>query len=335
MEGRYKRLCGATLKPSDIVKSYLREHSDTPSRTIAKYLYGKHPELWSSEDACYQRVRYYRGATGGKDRKKRKGQEQFKPLPKAAKKREPLVKLNDKGRWAIFGDLHVPYHHEQAIEAAVRRSVDNKCEHLILNGDILDAYQQSYWVRDPRLRSVDEEIKVAKELIKAIEHHYPGRKVYKIGNHEARIEAYLYQNAPRMIGISKWDLRKVLKEELELDDSWTMIGSKQLYMLGKLHGYHGHELPRGLTNPVSVGRGVWLRTKQVGFTNHWHSTSTHVETNGSKTKTWVCFSLGCLCDLHPDYAPVNKWNHGAAEVEIGRGGAFSEFNYRIVDGRVY
>ena len=114
-----------------------------------------------------------------------------------------------------------------------------------------------------------------------------------------------------------------------------MIGGRQLYKLGRLNGYHGHELPRGLTNPVSVGRGVWLRTKQVGFTSHWHSTSTHVETNGAKTKTWVCFSIGCACDLHPEYAPINRWNHGLATIDLDNAGNFSERNYRIDRGQVY
>lgn len=325
-------------KKVDIVKTYLRKHTDTPSRTVAKFLFSRYPELWPSADAVYQSVRYYRGKQGDRNRKGRSKQEDAKAypqIPPAAKRKLSPVKLSAPGRWFVMGDLHVPYHDVKAVETAINFAIDQKCDHLLLNGDILDAYQQSMWVKDPTQRQIDSEIETASKLIKSIEANFPGEKVYKIGNHEDRIESYLFLNAPKMIGMSKWDLREVLRKELGLDESWTFIASKQLYTLGKLNGYHGHELPRGLTNPVSVGRGVWLRTKQSGFTSHWHSTSTHVETSGNKRKTWVCFSLGCLCDLHPNYAPVNGWNHGCAYVDIDKNGNFSENNHRIVNGAIW
>lgn len=325
-------------KSSDIVKQYLREHPDAPSRTIAKFLFGRYPDLFTSVDACYKRVLYYRETNGKQSRDHHKGaddREALHRVPAAAKKKNKPVALTAKGRWLIMGDLHVPYHDQRAVEAAIKFGVDNRCDHLLLNGDIVDAYQQSMWVKDPTCRQIDSEIKTASQVIKAISQHFKGEKAYKIGNHEERIESYLYMNAPKMIGMSKWSLTETLRKELDLGDSWQMIAGRQLYTLGKLHGYHGHELPRGLTNPVNVGRGLFLRTKQSGFTNHWHASSTHIETSGSKRNTWVCFSIGCLCDLHPNYAPVNGWNHGVAYVDIDSHGNYSESNHRIVDGEIW
>jgi hypothetical protein len=263
------------------------------------------------------------------------GREPYPTIPPGKKQAKPLVKLTTPGKWLILSDIHVPFHDAKAVEIAVNYGIDAGCDHLLLNGDVLDAYQASHWIRDPNERSVDKECEIASRLIKSIESHFSGRKVYKIGNHEERIENYLWCNAPQMIGISKWDLCEELRKQLALGDDWQFIASKQLYKLGKLNGYHGHELPRGLTNPVSVGRGVWLRTKQTGFTSHWHSTSTHIESDGAKKHTWVCFSLGCLCDLHPCYAPVNGWNAGFCVVEIDKSGNFTEQNKRIVDGAVW
>lgn len=321
-------------KAADIVQSHLREHPSDASRTIARYLNGRYQGLWPSEDACLNMVRYYRGAAGDKARKQRKGKEEFPRIPKSAKKRLPTLKLNNPGRWLIVSDFHIPYHDEKAVDSAFRYAIDAGCEHLLVNGDALDAYQVSKWTRDPRLRDVDSECETLKELLHSVSSYFSGHKVFKIGNHEARIESYLFENAPKMIGISKFDLRKELQSNLDIPD-WTMIASKQLYTLGKLNGYHGHELPKGLTNPVSVGRGLWNRTRQTGFTSHWHATSNHTETSADKRKTWACFSIGCLCDLQPGYAPVNGWNHGFAIVDIGARGDFSESNHRIVDGQVY
>lgn len=321
-------------KNADIVKAYLREHPDTPSRTIAMYLDARYPGSWSSFEACYSMVRRYRGNAGERSRKDREGKETFVRIPAPARKKKQQVKLTTPGRWLIISDLHVPYHDQRAVEAAINYGIEQRCDHLLINGDALDCYQQSCWVKDPNQRSTDKEILLLKKLLHGVKDNFKGERVYKIGNHEERIENYLFMNAPKMIGMRKWDLGEQLKKELEIPE-FQMIASKQLYMLGRLNGYHGHELPRGLTNPVSVGRGVWLRTKQTGFTSHHHSTSTHIESNGSKTKTWVCFSLGCLCDLHPDYAPINGWNHGFAVVDIDKHGNFKEQNLRVVNGAIW
>jgi hypothetical protein len=317
---------------AEIVKRYLADHPDTPSRTITKYLRTRYPEMWETENACYMSVRKYRGEAGVFQRDCTS--ETFPKIPKGEKKKKPLIRINTPGKYLIIGDLHVPYHDEKALEQALKYGYDSGCTHVIVNGDALDAYQQSQWVKDPAKRSVDKEIGVLKSIYAEISRMFAGDKWYKIGNHEERIETYLFMNAPKMIGMSKWDLCKALNDELEIP-SWSMVDSKQLYKLGKLNGYHGHELPRGLTSPVSVGRGLWNRTRQTGFCNHHHATSTHIESSGSKDKTWVCFSVGCLCDLQPNYAPVNGWNHGFAVIEIEAGGNFRESNHRIVNGEVW
>ena len=52
---------------------------------------------------------------------------------------------------------------------------------------------------------------------------------------------------------------------------------------------------------------------------------------GSET---VCFSTGCLCDMRPAYAVLNKWNHGFAVVVVRDGGEFDVSNLRIQSGKV-
>jgi hypothetical protein len=41
-----------------------------------------------------------------------------------------------------------------------------------------------------------------------------------------------------------------------------------------------------------------------------------------------------LCGLHPEYARLNKFNHGFAAVEIAADGQFNVQNYRITNGKV-
>jgi hypothetical protein len=135
--------------------------------------------------------------------------------------------------------------------------------------------------------------------------------------------------------MSKWDLCKVLADQLGLDSSWQMIGSKQLYTLGTLNCYHGHELPKGLVAAVNPARGLWLRTRQTSMAGHFHQASTHIETSGDKRKTWVCFSTGCLCDMAPAYALVNQWSQGFAILDLDSRGHWKEQNIRIHEGKIW
>jgi hypothetical protein len=84
---------------------------------------------------------------------------------------------------------------------------------------------------------------------------------------------------------------------------------------GWLDIIHWHEFASSVFSPVNVARGLYLRWKVSAIQWHNHQTSEHTETdmNGKIVTTW---SLGCLCGLHPQYMPINKWNHWFAIVEV-------------------
>jgi hypothetical protein len=47
------------------------------------------------------------------------------------------------------------------------------------------------------------------------------------------------------------------------------------------------------------------------------------------------YSTGCLCQLTPRYARVNRWNHGFATLEAEKGGDWDIRNLKIIKGKVY
>jgi hypothetical protein len=53
--------------------------------------------------------------------------------------------------------------------------------------------------------------------------------------------------------------------------------------------------------------------------------------DGSVFAGW---SMGCLCDLNPHYAPRNHWNHGVVTVDLDKTGEFTVSNRIIINGRV-
>lgn len=331
---------------SQLMADLLGEFPDADNRTLARLLFERHPAEFSSIENARSSVRYYRGNIGDKSRAKteknyghlakengKAGQVfQFPPGLKQGKR---MMHLREPGKYLILSDVHVPYHSETSIEAALRYGIDAGCKHLVLNGDFLDFYKVSRWSQDPRMRNVSEELETGREILQELEKHFGGSdsiRVYKVGNHEDRYEQFLYGRAAALVGIEAFQLKKILPIDPK---TWKFVASKQLYKIGNLLMLHGHEVGRGLFDPVNIARGMWLRLQQTAMVGHWHRTSTHVETTGVKETVIPCYSVGALCDLAPDYAPVNKWNAGFAVVELGQAGSFQVRNLIIHNGKVY
>jgi hypothetical protein len=75
-------------------------------------------------------------------------------------------------------------------------------------------------------------------------------------------------------------------------------------------------------------RSAFLRTTASVLVGHHHRTSTHVEPNW-KHEEIACWSVGCLCDLAPEYARVNKYNQGLSLVDVSEDGQFEVANLRL------
>jgi hypothetical protein len=151
------------------------------------------------------------------------------------------------------------------------------------------------------------------------------RIIYKQGNHEERWDHFIWNRAPEI-----YDLAAVRLDELTQCKRLgiEMIGDQLPIMLGKLPVLHGHELGKSIFSPVNPARGAFLRTHHTVLVGHSHQTSGHADTDMFHSETFV-WSTGCLCDLTPQYARVNRWNHGMAFVEVASDGSFNVANFRI------
>jgi len=96
---------------------------------------------------------------------------------------------------------------------------------------------------------------------------------------------------------------------------------------------HGHEYKNAITSPANPARTFFLRTKDNTAGGHYHQTSEHPEPS-IKGKLITCWSIGCLCDLHPKYMPLNKWNNGFAKYERYDENFWHIDNKKIIEGRV-
>jgi predicted phosphodiesterase len=327
------------MTKTEIAREFIARFPDVENRTIARVMFKEKPKVFPSLENARNTVRHVRGAGGAKQKKYIVDKSAFKPLgwqknimPKTqATTRQPVV-LDGALKVLILSDIHIPYHDEVAVAAAIAHGKKKRPDVIILNGDIGDFYGVSRHDKDPR-RSLSDELDAIRQFLFHLRAQFPkARILYKIGNHEARMEMFLVKNAPVLLGVSDFELPVLLKfDELQIE----LVPSLTLIRLGNLPIYHGHELPQGMSSPVNPARGIWMRVQESLICGHWHRTSEHTESTGLNKKLSSCWSTGCLCDLSPDYAIVNRWNHGFVWVETQACGNYEVTNHKIINGRVY
>lgn len=241
---------------------------------------------------------------------------------------EPFI-LRGHKRIALFADIHAPYHSTAALTAALSFCKKEKPDALLLDGDVIDCFQLSRFVKDPKKRHFAEELKSFQSLIQSFDKTLGCKIYFKFGNHEERYEAFLFQKAKELVGVEEFELDNIIKARA---NGITIVKDKRIIHAGGLNIIHGHEFSTGFFSPVNVARGLFLRGKTSAIQGHSHQTSEHTESdmNGKITTTW---SVGSLCELHPAYAPLNKWNNGFAIIDLD-GKNFDVRNKRIFKGEV-
>jgi predicted phosphodiesterase len=335
-----------TEQQREVITHALEQYKgrDFATRTLARRIQADNPALFTYDEVEKIRVfiRYRRGAVG--DTKRHNAKPEFqrdiqKPseyiksyiTPATTKKQRRYVLPSHHRKVLIMSDLHIPYHELEAIQVALDYGIESGCDAIYLNGDVIDFARISRWSKDPHSPNVQVEVDMVREFLYGLTGF--GLPIYyKMGNHEERWNAYLLQNAPELHDLDVMQMESVLGlEDMEI----TLIDSRVKVAFGKLLVIHGHEFGESFFNPVNPARGLFLKAKTSIVAGHNHQTSSHHENDLNDNPT-ATFSLGCLCDLSPDYRPFagTKWNHGFAIVDIEEDGYFTVHNKRIIEGKV-
>lgn len=304
---------------SDIIREYLDKFPNIENRTLALKLSEDLPEVFPKVEEARTMVRYVRGANGAAKRKTAK-KSHF--TAEALRKYfafddgdhfdyQPYILKGE--RVLLLPDIHIPFHDKNAILTALEFGHKKDVDVIVLLGDLMDHYQNSSFIKDPRQRSFKYELDLTKQFLKELRDFFPGvRIVYKEGNHEERWERFLKTYAPQLLDLDEFRLDVILRlGELGID----YVRNKKIIHFGKLPILHGHEYGGKGSGGVNPARWLFLRTKDNGVCGHFHRISQHRERNvtGEQIGTW---SMGCLCDLSPEYRPLNEWSHGFGYVEM-------------------
>jgi len=338
------------MKKSQLCREYRTKYGmEMPTKTLARIMYKEHPLLFTNLEDARSRLRVIEGKSGDKNRKEISNKEMFlegeRPknpyaLPKSEEKEYLPYVIEGPQRIAALFDVHAPYHSIEALTAALDFLSDKDITTLLIGGDFFDFYGMSRYAKDPDKRNTAEEIKIGVELLKTIfETLKPEKVVFKYGNHDERFEHYIWQKFAEIPQLTDFEemkqinLETILRNRLGKDFPIDFVMDKRIIKVGNLNIVHGHEFPSGITSPVNIARGLYLRAKANTICGHSHKSSEHSETdiNGKMITTW---SVGSLCELHPLYMPINSWNHGVALITLDESGIVDVQNKRIKNGKI-
>ncbi len=321
---------------NEIAESVLREFPNASTMALSRILTERYPIEWKNVDSARAIIRYLRGEISKSKtpmqvrteiEKKQFMKKNFELPETDYAEIEPFIVRNK--RILVLNDIHIPYQDNNSLRLAIDYGIENEMDAIYLNGDIMDVYQASRFIRDRRLRDLAGELELTRNFLKELQ-KFGVPIYYKIGNHEERWENFLRLSAPELLGISEFELKNVLRFR---EYGVTEVKGKQLAYAGKLALLHGHEFGHSVFSPVNPARGLYMRSKESSVIGHHHQTSEHTEKSlsGDVVTTW---SIGCLCGLSPEYLPFNKWNHGFAFVEVDIDRNYKVHNKRIINGSI-
>ena len=317
---------------ADLAKQYRAKFGDEmPSLKLARIMYSENKLLFRDVEAARKSLRYIEGKSPRTRTDRTYPKTPDRPrnpynLPDSDAKDYESYDIAE-SKLLILSDVHIPYHDIDALTAIFEHIEHQEIEAVLLNGDILDFYGLSRFTRDPKKRSVAEELEMLQNFYSVLTTVLPVPIYYKYGNHEERYDHFLWMKAAEISGVPEFSLDNVISNRMP---GVRIIKDKRIVRFGHLSIIHGHEYASGIFQSVNVARGLFLKSKVSSLQGHAHQVSEHTETDlmGKITTTW---SVGCLCDMHPDYAKLNKWSQGFAIAERN-GDEFSVKNYRIHKG---
>lgn len=328
---------GATKKAREYVKKY----PDMKDYTLGKKLYTEYPQLFASFESARYRVRYIRGHAGDKHRGEASKDLQtplnydtrntFADFKSSAPKLKTFKLPTGIKNILFLSDIHLPYQDNNALLTALDYGVAENVDCVWLNGDIMDMYQASDHDKLPSKEDIMYEFDFTKSFLKRLRMIFPTQIIYyKEGNHETRWRRLLMRKAPELIGIAEFELKIILQLE-QYKVHW--IPNETLVKFGKLNVIHGNEFKGGGMHPAKT---LYNKAKTNIIAGDKHRTDVSIQNSLDNDLAQV-YSVGCLCDLNPEYYLMGHtaWNHGFAHIKIN-GDKFLVNNYRIdKDGQIY
>jgi len=234
----------------------------------------------------------------------------------------------------VVADLHIPFHEKGAVSTVLGYAKSLKPNRFRVLGDLMDFKSLSFWDRKRDEDQLLTEVESARDALFQMKEMF-GHVIFHKGNHEDRWNRHVTTGHLEDVdGNNIEELLMLDKLGVEFQDA---LSEREMYgqwpSHGKLFYLHGDEARVGF-NGVNIARTMASRTHDNTIFGHFHKTQDYYETNPMTNTTIGAWSIGCLCDLHPKFCPINNWNHGFAVIYFYEDGTFHVENRKIIEGMI-
>lgn len=317
--------CGRELPATD---EYFRRYSESAARYPGQV-----------EGTCKRCRQKRETANISRDRTRRREADRVKPkpawTPRVVGEDGPeggfTEYVTEGYRFACLPDTHGWKIDLEASEAALAFVRWYKPVVVYLLGDHVDFGGLSRFIKSPEeAYSLGEDLTAARLFLARVRESAPNaRIIYLKGNHEARLQKYLWTRAPELAkaeGITVPEQLKLSDLGIEWEESGTTQANASLIVK------HGHmvRMRSGYT-----ATGELERNGISGISGHTHRCGHIFKRNMLGPLGWI--ESGCLCRLDPEYmeGQTADWQHGVSFGSIDlTGTGFSAGVAHIHKGRV-
>ena len=244
----------------------------------------------------------------------------------------------DGERWVFLPDAHIETKSingsrwkpdvSKSLWTALEFCKDFKPHGTIIGGDFLNLDHVGRFSKNkPRLREgrrLRHDYAFGNEILDIIDKFTQQKKVFLMGNHEARLEDWLDEH-PQVEGLVE------VKQGLRLvERGYEVIPENKTYKVGKANFTHGWywTLHHAKKHVLEMGDNI--------FYGHVHDVQSFTKTNYDQQPI-IGQSCGCLCNVNPGYkrdAP-NRWVNGFGIFYFSKNGNFTPYFPIIVKGEFW
>jgi len=203
------------------------------------------------------------------------------------------------------GDFHAPYEDPACLSAFLSFCKEFKPHKIFLNGDIIDFYAISRFVRDPeRSLKLQDELDDAVNILTQIRKVNPKAEIFYIkGNHCARLQKYLWSNAKELNGL----------RDLNVPSLLHLKSLKINYVEQGRINYHGLIVKHGtVVRKFSsyTAKAEVEKSGKSGVSGHTHRLGLYFQNNAGQEVVWA--EGGCMCKMDAEYleGEVPNWQNG-------------------------
>lgn len=188
---------------------------------------------------------------------------------------------HDNSRILLISDLHIPYHHQDAIAFLLHLKEKYKPTRVICLGDEVDGHALSFHDSDPDLPSAGDEIRQALPVIAELFKIFPKMDILE-SNHGS-----LVWRKAKVFGIPKHYI-KSYNEVLGVDSGWKWSFDLTVDLPNgqKCYMHHGKT-----SNIIQLSQQMGMNATQ----GHYHETF-KIDYWGNSTGLYWGMQCGCLID---------------------------------------